>query len=158
MLEFHSNEKAPLCGDSVSNPWGIPHSGWGIVPAVILDDLQIDSMYRQSLRHSKAVSPPFTQGRLKGWSLRCATSPCTGEAWIDGGFPSEGSNQRSAKKEKAPLCGDSVSNPWGIPQSDRGIVPAIILDNLQIGSLCKQSLRRHRYAWSAPPFAGGRLT
>ena len=107
---------------------------------------------------SAAVSPPFTQGRLKGWSLRCATSPCTGEAWRDGGFPSEGSNQRSAKKEKAPLCGDSVSNPWGIPHSGWGIVPAVILNNVQIGSLCKQSLRRHRCAWSAPPFAGGRLS
>ena len=74
------------------------------------------------------------------------------------GSPAKGVTSEAHKKEKAPLCGDSVSNPWGIPQSDRGIVPAIILDNLQIGSLCKQSLRRHRYAWSAPPFAGGRLT
>ncbi len=53
-------KRPPLCKG------GIPRSGWGIVSTIILDNLQIGSMYQQSLSRHRYAWPtaPFTQGSL----------------------------------------------------------------------------------------------
>ena len=59
-------KRPPLCKG------GIPRSGWGIVSTIILDNLQIGSMYQQSLSRHRYAWPtaPFTQGSLFCWRMR----------------------------------------------------------------------------------------
>jgi len=42
-------------------------AGEGLFFAIILNNQQIGSMYKQSLRHGYAMPPPFAQGRLFVW-------------------------------------------------------------------------------------------